>query len=244
MRQACRAVMRLLFVDDSGSPTIRRAAWDIGVYILAGVSVDDGRLASVAGAADRAKAATIPRAGLGQREAHAHDIWNNTGQFGGHGNALTLAQKQEIFGFLTGVLAGLDVRLLPVVVDKRGRGGREPRRMPLATAWSAMFRRFEGLLDLPGGECGLILADAGRRADEAVARSVVEGMGRVRMERRLGHAGVFGVIHRDSRLDVMIQLADIAAYIIHKHYRGNHIFQAWYEVIRTRFDADPTALRP
>ena len=161
----------------------------IPVYIPAGMAVDDGRLASVAGAADRAKAATIPRAGLGQRGAHAHDIWNNTGQFGGSANSLILEQKQAIFGYLTCVLAGPDVRLLPVVVDKRGRGGREPRRMQLAAAWSSMFRRFEGLLDLPGGECSLILADAGRRADEAVARSVVEGMGRARMERRRGHAG-------------------------------------------------------
>lgn len=124
MRQASRAAMRLLFVDDSGSPTIRRAVWDVGVYILAGVAIGDERLASVAGAADRAKAATIPRAGLGRREAHAYDVWNNSGQFRGIGNALTLEQKQAIFGSLAGVLAGPDVRLVPVVVDKRGRGGR------------------------------------------------------------------------------------------------------------------------
>lgn len=42
----------------------------------------------------------------------------------------------------------------------------------------------------------------------------------------------------------MIQLADIGAYIMHKHYRGDPAFQAWYEAIRARFDADPTILRP
>lgn len=52
------------------------------------------------------------------------------------------------------------------------------------------------------------------------------------------------MIHRDSRLDVMIQLADTAAYIIHKHYRGDPLFQAWCEAIRVRLDADPATLRP
>ena len=117
--------------------------------------------------------------------------------------------------------------------------------MPLMTGWSAMFRRFESPLRLSEGECGLILADSGRRADEAVARSAVEGMGKARMWRRRDRAGVLnGIIHRDSRLDVMIQLADMAAYVIHKHYRDSLPFRDWYEAIRPRFDADPVILKP
>ncbi len=52
------------------------------------------------------------------------------------------------------------------------------------------------------------------------------------------------MIHMDSRLGVMIHLADIAAYIIREHYLVDPIFQAWCEAVRVRLDADPAALRP
>ena len=96
-----------------------------------------------------------------------------------------------------------------------------------------MFRRFERMLRRSEGEYGLILADSGRRADEEAAHIVVEGMGRSRTGRSAGHVGVINcVIHRDSRLDIMIQLADIAAYIIHKQCRGNPHFRRWFEAPR------------
>ena len=243
MRWARHQGMRLLFVDDSGSPTYRRAQGDIGVYILAGVAVADTDLASIAKAASAAKAAALPRADAGRWEVHAHDIWNNSGPFKGGGNALALGQKQALFESMTHVMASPRVKLIPVVVSKRRDRGQEPRRKPLSVGWSAMFSRFERLLDRSNGEQGLILADAGRKADEEEARVIVERMGRSRMEQTPGYSGVLnGVIHRDSRLDIMIQLADVAAYVVHRRCRGSAHFQRWFEVLRPGFDEEPVMM--
>lgn len=139
---------------------------------------------------------------------------------------LAMRQKREIFSRMVGVAAGSRLDVIPVVVDRHNSGQQRSRRRPLAVGWSAMFRRFERLLDVPRGESGLILADAGRRGDENAARAIVEKMGRARMERAPDCAGVLnGVIYRDSRLDVMVQLADTVAYVVHKHHRGNPHFR-------------------
>ena len=51
-----------------------------------------------------------------------------------------------------------------------------------------------------------------------------------------------GVIFRDSRLDMMIQMADMAAYIARMHYRKDDRFRGRFEAIRPKFDANPTAI--
>lgn len=105
-----------------------------------------------------------------------------------------------------------------------------------------MFRRFERMLGI-SQELGLILSDAGNKDDERAARTIVERMGRARMEYMPNCTGVLnGVIFRDSRLDIMIQLADIVAYVVHKHYRKSAYFHGWFESIKTKFDVNPTAI--
>ena len=232
--------MRLLFVDDSGRPTPWRAAGDSGLYILAGVAVDDTSLPSVSRAAVDARAAAGAPMGPENWEAHAYDVWNNRGQFAGRENMLTAQQKREIFSRMVDAIASLRLDIIPVVVDKVSHGRPGARRRPLAVGWSAMFSRFERMLDSAREESGLILADAGNKDDERAARSIVEKMGRARMERAPNRAGVLnGVIFRDSRLDVMIQLADMAAYVVHKRYRKDAHFRGWFEAIRPRFDEQP-----
>lgn len=241
IRCALCATVRLLFVDDSGSPTPPRARWDSGLYILVGVAVDDRNLPSVAKAAGDAKAAAGARLGLGEWEAHAYDVWNNRGRFASREGMLTVQQKREIFSRMIDAIASPQLGIIPVVVNKLSHGRQRPRRRPLAVGWAAMFNRFERMLDRSREESGLILADAGSRDDEKAARSIVERMGRARMEREPNRAGVMnGVIFRDSRLDIMIQLADTAAYVVHKHYRKNAHFRSWFEAIRPKFDEEPT----
>ena len=231
----------MLFVDDSGSPTQLRAAGDSGLYILAGVAVDDRSLPSVIRAASDAKAAVGARMGLGEWEAHAYHVWNNSGRFADKGSMLTADQKREIFSLMADVVADPRLNIIPVVVNKLDSGRQKPRRWPLAVGWSSMFKRFERMLVRT--ESGLILADEGGSDDKNAARAIVEKMGRARMERTPNRAGVMnGVIFRDSRLDVMIQMADMAAYIVHKHYRKDDRFRGWFETIRPRFDSNPTAI--
>ena len=181
--------------------------------------------------------------GLKEWEAHAYNIWNNGGQFASKDSMLTLQQKQEVFSRMVCVLADPRLNIIPVVVDKFNHGQQRPKRRPLLVGWSAMFRRFEHMLNHSGEERGLILADAGNMDDERATRSIVEKMGRARMERAPNRAGILnGVIFRDSRLDIMIQLADMAAYVVHKHYRKNAHFRGWFESIRAKFDANPTVV--
>lgn len=235
--------MRTLFVDDSGNPRGKRSAGDIGLYILAGLAVDDRNLPAVIRAAVDAKASLGGRMCLGEWEAHAHDIWNNSGQFTDKESMLSIQQRQEIFSSMVDVIARSRLDIIPVAVDRVRYGIQNTRRRPLAVGWSTMFRRFERMLDIPGGEYGLILADAGRAGDERTARAIVEKMARSRMEQTPNCAGVLdGVIYRDSRLDIMIQLADIVAYIMHRHYRKDAHFEGWFEAIKAKFDTEPTKM--
>lgn len=234
--------MRALLVDDSGSPRGRRSAGGIGPYILAGLAADDRNLPSIIKAASDAKAAMIARMGLGELEAHAHDVWNNTGQFGGKENVLSMQQKHEMFSSMVGVVASSRLDVIPVVID-RARYEQRTGRRPLAIGWSSMFKRFEHILDRPGGEYGLILTDAGRPGDERAGRSIVEKMAQAKMEQSPNCAGVLnGAIYRDSRLDIMIQLADVVAHILHGYYRKDARFQGRFEAIRPKFDMDPAKL--
>lgn len=229
-----------MFVDDSGNPRGKRAGGDIGLYILAGLAVDDRDLPSVIKAASDAKAAMIARMGLGELEVHAHDIWNNTGQFRGNGRVLTMQERHGMFSSMVDVVARSRVGIIPIAVDRRRCEQQGAGRRPLGIGWYAMFRRFERMLDRDGGEYGLILADAGRTGDERAVRSIVEKMAQARMEQSPNCAGVLnGVIYRDSRLDIMIQLADIVAYILHRYYRKDARFQGWFEAIKPKFDMDP-----
>lgn len=217
---------------------------DSGLYILAGLAVDDRNLPAIIRAAVDAKAAVGARMGLGEWEAHAHDIWNNSGQFADKESMLSMQQRQEIFSSMVDVIARSRLDIIPVAVDRVKYGQQGTGRSPLGIGWSAMFRRFERVLDLPGGEYGLILADAGRAGDERAARAIVEKMARARMEQSPNCAGILdGVIYRDSRLDIMVQLADIVAYILHRHYRKDVHFQGWFESIKSKFDTDLTKLK-
>ena len=234
-----RAAVGLPFVDDSGSPTTRRAAGDSGLYILAGVAVNDRDIPSVARAVGDAKAEISARIGIGEWEAHACDVWNNTGQFGTKEGRLSMRQKREIFSGMAGVISHSRPDVIPVVVDKIDHERQKSRRKPQVVGWSVMFRRFERMLGLPGEECGLILADAGRRADEKAARAIVERTGRACTEDTHSCAGVLnGAICRDSRLDIMIQPADMVAYAVHRHHRKSAHFQGWFEAIKPKFDSD------
>ena len=99
------------------------------------------------------------------------------------------------------------------------------------------------MLDSTKEELGLVLADAGSKDGENAARAIVERMGRARTGRAPGRTGAMnGVIFRDSRLDIMIQMADMAAYIVRMHYRKDDRFQGWFEAIRPKFDANPTTI--
>jgi len=51
-------------------------------------------------------------------------------------------------------------------------------------------------------------------------------------------AGVLsGVIRRDSRPDIMVQLADTVARAAHKRHRENPHFRGWFESLAPRLDA-------
>lgn len=60
------------------------------------------------------------------------------------------------------------------------------------------------------------------------------------MGRASAPAGVLdGALFRDSRLDALIQLADIAAYVVHKRYGKGDRFGGWFDDIGPKFDAVP-----
>ena len=50
---------------------------------------------------------------------------------------------------------------------------------------------------------------------------------------RQGRSPVFdGVFFRDSRLEPVIQLADMVGYVVHRHEKGDAAFSGWHGLLR------------
>lgn len=101
----------------------------------------------------------------------------------------------------------------------------------LNLSWKLIAERFEYYLACSGGgDRGEIIADASSRGTEERIRSLLRemsvGMGRHQRNPSLVSADVRFV---DSASEQLVQAADMAAYIIHKHSRGDGLFGGLFD---------------
>ena len=224
-----------MFVDDSGSTRPYRAGSRGGgnVHILSGMIVHERDLRGAQEAMDEAKRDLFAGSDPESWELHAYDVWNNGGDFSGDDRSLNLARKMEVFSRAVEGIAGSGATLVSIVVWKdRLPDGLSSLRIR-ALSWRLLVERFEAYLAARGGEdLGIVVSDASNHTTEAEIKGALRApearIGRHKSKRSL----VLDVLFWDSRTDPLIQGADMVAYILQKHCRGDMSFAGWFDALK------------
>lgn len=218
-----------MFADGSGSGRAADPLRDPGFYILSGVVVHESNLQRLQNDIARLKQSLFPDIMPNEVELHAHEIWNGSGSFRMDGYGLTLPDKRWVFDQTVDLARSPYIKLISIVVVKSLDVGMRGKHWPLERSWIDMVKAFKHYLSgTKGTEYGLIFADASERmSEQVIAKTVYKTARRYCTGQR--RSLVFdGVLFRDSRLEYIIQLADMIGYVIHKHMKGDSAFSGWY----------------
>ena len=177
----------------------------------------------------RLKQSLFPNVKPNELELHAHEIWHDYGPFSPGNLGPKLEEKRWIFNRVVDLACDSNIWLINVIIDKSLGVGMGRRHWPLERSWIDMVKAFRQHLSIKkGAEYGLIIADASERMSERLIAKTV-----YRTARRYGTGHrrslvLDGVFFRDSRLESVIQLADMVAYVIHRYMKGDAAFAEWY----------------
>lgn len=221
-----------MFVDESGNPRVREAgARDDGIYIQSGLIVRADEVHRARAAVDKAKREMFRGKDPMNWELHGYDVWRGTGQFRNDLPPLDNREKLAVFTRTVGAIEESGAVLVSVIIWKN--------RMPserhnlLRLAWRLITDRFgQYLADRGGGEAGQIIADASSRGTEAKIRDVVREMSeRMSLYRHRPVLVLGDVRFVDSASEPLVQAADMAAYIMHKHCRKDALIGGCFDAL-------------
>ena len=232
-----------MYADASGHPSAKDSAGLGRFYIISSVIIQERRRELYCKLIDDMKKALLPNAPPSW-ELHAVKIWNRKGRF----SSLGEEKRGEIFQSVVELISELDMSIITIVIPKDVVGKRW-RSGILATSWTVLVEQFEQYLEQKRStsNAGLVCAD---RMDPAemknAANAIAKFAKRGTYYQRSKHvAGCVDFL--DSRGSNFIQLADVVAYITHKHRKGDPQFRNWYEVLKpktnnTRSGSSPLGL--
>lgn len=224
-----------MFVDESGTPSISDAAAAHGdiAYIQCGLIVQANNVHRARAAVDRAKRELFKGVDTMKWELHGYEIWRSKGNFAAH-MRIPDSEKISVFARIVKALEESESVLVGAIIWKD--------RLPpgqhnlLKISWRLIIERFEQYLADQGcGECGSIIADASGRSTEAKIRSLLQDV-YVWQRKRRGHPVLAStdIVFVDSLDEPLVQAADMAAYIMHKHCRGDDSFKRLFDALVTR----------
>ena len=237
--------MYFLYADGSGQTLIKHNRHDNGLYILSGVIVHEQDWKVIEEDLTRLKRQTFPDLDPKSWELHAYDIWYNRGFFADETLNLNFAKKQEIFANVLDLICNSRLTLLDVVIfkDRMNRIYNAPQ--PMRYSWTFLVERFEHFLRQrpKNTNNGLIFMDSSEKTSESEIKNIVMDVVRnENSQQRVEHV-IEDIIFTKSHLRNMIQLADIVAYITHKHYRHDLKFKVWFEKMTSKMYAHNDKLR-
>ena len=223
--------MYFLYADGSGQAAIKHKSHNNGLYILSGVIVHESVWKTIEENIASLKQDIFPKIHHELWELHAYDIWNNQGFFADEKLKMNFAKKQEIFSKTLDIVCNSQITLLNVIIFKDLLKKRYGTSKTLEYSWKFMVERFEHFLKQQSEETnnGLLYVDASHKSPESEIKNVIYKL--VRHEnhnQKIDHV-VEDPIFKKSHLRNMIQLADMIAYIIQKHYRNDTSFKYWFE---------------
>lgn len=222
--------MYVMFADGSGSGKAAAPSRDPGFYVLSGVVVHESHLQRLQDDIADLKQSLFPGVKPHMLELHAHEIWHNRGLFSPGNLGPKLDDKRQIFDRVVDLACSPTVALISVTIDKSLDIGMKGRHWPLERSWIDMVKVFRQYLSPKrGAEYGLIVADASERmSEQLIAKTTYRTARRYGTGQRRSPV-LDGMFFRDSRLESVIQLADMVGYVIHKHMKGDPAFFGWHE---------------
>lgn len=224
--------MYYMFVDESGTTQISGAATpDDVVYMHCGLIVHASSVHKARAAVDRAKRELFRGKDPMKWELHGYEVWRSRGRFAEDLCIPDRAKRLEVFARTAKAIRESGAVLVGVIIrkDRLPSGQRDPLKL----SWRLLVERFEQYLaDHGGGERGNIIADASGHGTEGKIlrqmRHMSIGIGRHRVRPVLVSKDVIFV---DSLSEPLVQAADIAAYIMHKHCHGDALFGSLFDAL-------------
>ena len=168
-------------------------------------------------------------------ELHAHDIWNSTEFFAREDLELNDSKKEEIFSRVIDAACESEITIINVIIFKDRI---TPKRSLAVTkySWMLLMGRFERFLRQKRNvdNNGLLFIDSSPKASEAEIKETIWRLARIDGSRR----DILHVIEDptfvESHKRNLIQLADMIAYVVHKHYRADPMFEKWFESLKPK----------
>ena len=225
-----------MYVDESGNPAPAVESCGEDYFVLVGIAVHEKDASAARMRVRDLNQEISTTAGCAVPEFHAVDIWNSRGFFDKREHPVTLSTKRDLFGKMAGLVAHPDVSMIDVIVDK-ARYPAQKKDHIIRMAWYALFDRFDYFLsERPNGpEWGVMIGDK----NDAGTRSIIADAVRKRSEKCLDrHPLRMGLVDdvrfRSSHDDEGLQMADGAAFMIHRFLRGDDTFKAQCDRMRSR----------
>ena len=224
-----------LYADGSGQTKIRRNSQDSGLYILSGVLVHERDWRSIEKRLADAKRDLFPGIEPDEWELHAQEIWNSRGFFAREELGLNLAKKEEIFSRVVDMACESKITIINLIVFKDMLRRRLSSAV-MKSSWRRLTVRFEDFLkqDPLHADDGLFFIDSSQKTPEMEIKGAI--LAEVR--RRGGRLGSRRVIENpifvESHRWNLIQLADMIAYVVHKHYRKDSRFEGWFKSLKPK----------
>ena len=228
-------IVYFLYADESGQTHIKRSKQDNGLYILSGVLVHEKDRKSVEKSLDEAKQEMFPNFRPCDWELHAHEIWNDREFFSKEELGLTLKKKKEIFSKIVDLVCGLEITIVSVVIFKDKLTRRSSPEV-MKRSWRLLIDAFEGFLRQKQVQTnsGLLYMDSSQKIPESEIRNFVRGWVRGGGNRRHIHHVLEDLIFVESHMRNLIQLADMIAYVMHKHYKNDSRFERWFKSLEPK----------
>jgi len=224
-----------LYADSSGHTKIRLGRHD-SPYITVGVIVHEKDWRSIEGRISAIKNEMFPELDPCVWELHAYDIWNSKNFFDGRRMRMNRAKKLEIFSRIADLVCELEIAIVGVVMFKDRMT--EIYRSPTVMNYSWMFvvERFEHFLVQKPAETnnGLLFIDASQKIPESdIKRAVRKVVKNGSSWQNIDHVIEYPIFV-ESHVHNLIQLADMIAYVMLKHYKGDSKFEELFELLKSK----------
>lgn len=231
-------IMYFLYADSSGRTEIKQGGHILhdSLYITVGVIVHEKDWKSIANNISEMKREVIPELDPREWELHASDIWNNRDFFADRHLGLNQAKKLDIFSRIANLARWSDITIVSVVMFKDKMKDRY--HSPAVTEYSWMFvtERFEHFLTQKpkGTNNGLLFIDASQKnPQEEIRKAVRKAIKDGGLWKGIDHV-IEQPIFVESHTYNLIQLADMIAYVILKHYKGDLKFKEFFEMLKSK----------
>lgn len=227
--------MYFLYADSSGRTAIRRGRHD-NPYITVGVIVHEKDWRSIEGRISAAKKRMFPELDPYGWELHAYDIWNSRDIFADRRMGMNRAKKLEIFSRVTNLACELDITIVGVVMFKDRM--EEMYRSPTVMNYSWMFvvERFEHFLAQRPAETnnGLLFIDGSQKKPESDIKSALwKAVKHGSSWQSIDHVIEYPIFV-ESHVHNLVQLADMIAYVVLKHYKSDPEFEELFELLKSK----------